>query len=439
MEAHKNIVVKGAREHNLKNIDIILPRDKMIVVSGVSGSGKSSLAFDTIYAEGQRRYVESLSSYARQFLGLMEKPDIDYIEGLSPAISIEQKTTHKNPRSTVATITEIYDYLRLLFARVGTPYCHKCGKVVESMGIDQIVELVLSKTEGTKIMVMAPVIRGKKGEHLKVFEDAGKSGFTKVNVNGKMYSLEDDIKLERNKKHNIDIVVDRLVIKDGIRQRLSDSVETALSLTSGIVSIDYDGVSEIYSENFSCVDCGISYPEIQPRLFSFNNPQGACAECHGLGEINEFDLKKIIPDRSLSLNQGAILTHLPRHNVVFSSIKALANHFNFSLDTPFNELGDDIVNILLYGSNEDIDFRYESKGKTGVWEYKSKFKGIVNDLKRRFKESASGGVRDWLESFMTVQECKTCKGKRLNETALSVKISGKNINDITKMRKVIFF
>ncbi len=431
MDPHRSIIIKGAREHNLKNIDVILPRDKMIVVSGVSGSGKSSLAFDTIYAEGQRRYVESLSAYARQFLGLMEKPDLDYIEGLSPAISIEQKTTHKNPRSTVATITEIYDYLRLLYARVGTPHCYKCGKIIESQTVDQIVDQIMSFPDDSKLVVMSPVARARKGEYQKVFDDARNSGFTRVKVDGEIFQLEDDIKLDKQKKHDIDIIIDRIVIKEGIRQRLNDSVETALSLSSGLVSIECNNEITVFSESFSCLDCGISYPEIQPRLFSFNNPQGACGKCHGLGEINEFDLDKIIPDQTLSLNEGAILSHLPRHNVVFGNIKALAKHFNFSLDTPFKDLSEEHKNIILNGSDDDIDFRYESKGKTGVWAYRGKFKGIITDLQRRFKESTSDGVRDWLESFMTYQVCPDCKGKRLNKTALSVKIANKNIHQVT--------
>ena len=358
MEQHRKLIIKGARTHNLKNVDITLPRDKMIVVSGVSGSGKSSLAFDTIYAEGQRRYVESLSPYARQFLGLMEKPDLDYIEGLSPAISIEQKTTHKNPRSTVATVTEVHDYLRLLFARTGVPYCYKCNKPISAQSIDQIVDLILAKDEGTKIMILAPVVRGRKGEFQKVFEDAGKSGYMRVVVDGELLTLDEEIKLDKQKKHTIEIVVDRLVIRDGIRQRCSESVESALKMASGLVTVDIGGTKEIFSEHFACPDCGVSYPEIQPRLFSFNNPQGACEACHGLGEIVEYDLNKIIPDKKLSISDGAIQTHQPRHKIAYAEIESLSRHFNFDLDIPFEQLPKNIQDIIINGTDEEIEFRY---------------------------------------------------------------------------------
>ncbi len=433
MKLYKDIIIKGAREHNLKNIDLTLPRNKMIVISGVSGSGKSSLAFDTIYAEGQRRYVESLSAYARQFLGQMEKPDLDYIEGLSPAISIEQKTTHKNPRSTVGTVTEIYDYLRLMFARIGEPFCYSCGKKIEKQSIDQIINLILEHKEGTKIMVLSPVARDRKGEFQKVFEDAKKSGFARVRVDGKVYNLEEQIALEKNIKHTVEIVVDRLVIGKDIRKRLNDSVETALSLTNGLVSIDYDGETMIYSEQFACVDCGISYPEIQPRIFSFNNPHGACPECHGLGEIGDYDLKKLIPDESKSLNEGAILSHLPRHNYVYQQMISLSKYYKFNLDTPWEKLPEKIKNIILWGSKDDVDFTYVNKEKSHKWEYSSQYRGIIKDLRRRYKESASQGVREWLESFMTVQLCPHCMGKRLNNIGLSVKINNSNIIDVTEM------
>ncbi len=433
MKSFENIIIKGAREHNLKNIDLVLPRNKMIVVSGVSGSGKSSLAFDTIYAEGQRRYVESLSSYARQFLGQMEKPDLDYIEGLSPAISIEQKTTHKNPRSTVGTVTEIYDYLRLMFARLGVPYCYNCGNIVQSQTIDQILDLILKAKENTKILVLAPVARDKKGEFQKVFEDAKKSGFSRVRVDGKVFDLETKIDLEKNIKHTIEIVVDRLIIKDGIRKRLADSVETALNIANGLLSIDYDGETVIYSEKFACITCGISYPEIQPRIFSFNNPHGACPECHGLGEISEFDLEKIIPDKNLAISEGAIQTHLPRHTYMYQYFVSLARYYKFDLDTPWNKLDKKIRDIILHGSNDEINFNIHLRESNIKREFSSRFSGILPDLKRRYKESVSEGVREWLESYMTVQTCSECGGKRLNKIALSVKIQDKNIIDVTSM------
>ncbi len=431
MQEFNNIIIKGAREHNLKNIDISLPRNKLIVVSGVSGSGKSSLAFDTIYAEGQRRYVESLSAYARQFLGQMEKPDIDYIEGLSPAISIEQKTTHRNPRSTVGTVTEIYDYFRLLFARIGEPHCYNCGKKIESQSIDQIIENILSHKDGTKLVIMAPVARDRKGEFQKIFEDAQKSGFTRARVDGVVYQLDEEIKLEKNIKHNIEIIVDRIILKDGIRNRLADSIETSLSMTDGLVSVDFDGETKIYSEKFACLDCGISYPEIQPRIFSFNNPHGACEECRGLGDISEFSIDKLIPDKNLSLNEGAIQTHLPRHNIVFQQLIALSEHYKFSLDTKWKDLPEEIKNILLWGGEDEINFKYVSKERRGSWEFIGKYKGIIPDLRRRIKDSSSIGVRGWLESFMTVQECPSCKGMRLGKIPLSIKINDKNIRDVT--------
>lgn len=433
MEQHKKLTIKGAREHNLKNIDIELPRDKMIVISGVSGSGKSSLAFDTIYAEGQRRYVESLSAYARQFLGLMEKPDLDSIEGLSPAISIEQKTTHRNPRSTVATVTEIHDYLRLLFARVGIPYCYQCGKPIQAQSVDKIVDLILKENSGCKVMILAPVARGRKGEFRKVFEDAKRSGFVRVIVDGETHSLDEEMKLDKQKKHTIEIVVDRLTIREGIRQRCAESVETALKMANGLVAVHFDGTKKIFSEQFACPDCEISYPGIQPRMFSFNNPLGACEECHGIGEIIEFDLKKIIPDWTKSIQEGAILTHLPRHRVAYSQLESLAEHFSFRLDVPFSELGEKIQNIIIYGTKEEIEFHYESKFKKGKWEYAGVYRGVLQDLKRRYRESMGASVKEWLESFMTEQVCSACKGKRLNKIALSVKIKEKDIHEIVSM------
>jgi len=433
MKLHKDIIIKGAREHNLKNIDITLPRNKLIVVSGVSGSGKSSLAFDTIYAEGQRRYVESLSSYARQFLGQMEKPDVDYIEGLSPAISIEQKTTHKNPRSTVGTVTEIYDYLRLMFARIGIPHCYNCGDKIEHQSLDQIIEQVLLYKEGTKLMIMSPIAWGKKGEFQKEFADAKKSGFQRARVDGKVYSLDDKIKLEKNIKHNIEIIVDRIVLKDGVRKRLSESIETALGLTGGLVSVDYDGEIKLYSEKFACIKCGISYPEIQPRIFSFNNPHGACPECHGLGEIREFDVGKIIPDENLSISDGAIKTHLPKYTYHYHQFQTISKYYKFGLDVKWKDLPQKIKDIILYGSDDEISFHYESRERKTKAEYQAKYRGIMNELKRRYRESASEGIRDWLESFMKFKDCSECGGKRLNKIALSVKIKGKNIVDLTEL------
>jgi excinuclease ABC subunit A len=433
MESYKNLIIKGAREHNLKNIDIVLPRDKMIVVSGVSGSGKSSLAFDTIYAEGQRRYVESLSAYARQFLGQMEKPDIDYIEGLSPAISIEQKTTHRNPRSTVATVTEIYDYFRLLYARIGIPYCYNCGSRIENQSIDQILDQILAHKPGTKLMILSPVARGRKGEFQKVFDDARKSGFTRARVDGKIFELEEQIKLEKNIKHDIEVIVDRIIIKDEIRKRLAESVETALGLSNGLVSIDYDGETVVYSEKFSCIKCGISYPEIQPRLFSFNTPHGACPECHGLGEISDFDLEKIIPDQSLSIADGAIMTHQPKNSITYQQLVQLSKHYKFDLKTRWKDLGAKIKNTILYGSNDEIQFKYVSKERKGSWEFKSKYRGIMNELKRHYRDSTSDYVKHWLENFMSFKDCNVCNGKRLNPVALSVMINGKNIHELTTL------
>ena len=425
------IVIRGAREHNLKNIDITLPRDKMIVVSGVSGSGKSSLAFDTIYAEGQRRYVESLSSYARMFLGQMEKPDLDYIGGLSPAIAIEQKTTARNPRSTVATVTEIYDYLRLLFARIGKPFCYKCGKPIEGQTVDQIIDKIMAHPEGTKLMIMAPVARNKKGEFQNVFADAVKAGYNRVIVDGEMHSLEEKITLEKNIRHTIQIVVDRIKIKSDIHKRLADSIETAIGITGGLIAVDFDGEIEYFSDKFACTDCGISYPEIQPRIFSFNNPLGACETCHGIGETSEFSLNKIIPNKKLSLSEGAILTHQPKQATYFNSIIAVSHHFGFSIDTPFEELDERAKNILIYGDKEEVNFVYRSKNGKSVWEYNQPFHGIIEDLKRRYRETGSSFIREWLETFMTVQTCPECHGQRLSPIPLSVRIAGKNIYEVT--------
>ncbi|QEN05849.1 excinuclease ABC subunit UvrA [Thiospirochaeta perfilievii] len=429
----KNIIIKGAREHNLKNIDLELPRDKMIVISGKSGSGKSSLAFDTIFAEGQRRYVESLSAYARQFLGKANKPDLDYIEGLSPAISIEQKTTSKNPRSTVGTITEIYDYLRLFFARVGKPMCPKCDIEIYEQSIDQIIEQVKSKPDGEKMLVLAPVVTGRKGEHKKVFEDAKKSGFTRVRVNGEVLLLEDEINLSKQKKHSIEIVVDRLKLSSEVRKRLSESIETALEVSGGNVIINYidKDLDEFFSEHNSCPNCGFSMEELQPRLFSFNSPFGACPECSGLGRTMDFDPKKIIPDLTLSYNQGAIVTSNPKAAWFSSTFKGLSEHYGFSLDTPFNKLDPKLIDIMLYGTKDKIEILYENKDKTGRFEINKPYEGIIADLRRRYKETGSQGMRDWYEKFMTDEVCTTCKGKRLKPEALSVYVNNRNITDVT--------
>ena len=431
------IIIKGAREHNLKNIDLELPRDRLIVISGISGSGKSSLAFDTIFAEGQRRYVESLSSYARQFLGRLDKPDLDYIEGLSPAISIEQKTTHRNPRSTVGTVTEIYDYLRLLYARIGIPHCPECGKVIREQSVDQIIDTILTYPKASKIMLLAPIVRSKKGEHLKILEDAVKAGFARVRIDGIIFNLDEKINLEKNKKHTIEIIVDRIIISEEIRKRLAESVETCLDIADGqIIVIRKDGDnehSEFFSRKNSCADCGISIPELQPRLFSFNNPEGACPVCSGIGMTLEFDPDLVIPDYSLSFNEGAVKTHNPEANWHRSWFEALSSHFKFSLDMPFEELPEEIVDIILYGTDEKIDVKYVNKKNTGKFEYSSSFNGILAELKRRYLESSSNYIKEWLEGFMSQNECSACGGKRLRRESLAVKINDVNIHDITLM------
>jgi excinuclease ABC subunit A len=431
-----SIIIKGAREHNLKNIDLELPRDKLIVISGMSGSGKSSLAFDTIFAEGQRRYVESLSAYARQFLGRMDKPDLDYIEGLSPAISIEQKTTHKNPRSTVGTVTEIYDYYRLLWARIGKAYCPKCGDPIREQSLDQILDTLLSFPEKSKLMLLAPIIRGKKGEHQKVLEDAVKAGFVRVRVDGEILSLDEDITLEKKKKHTIEVVVSRVKISQDIRKRLAEDVETALELADGnILVVEQSSTGEelehFFSRKSACHSCGFSMPELQPRLFSFNNPYGACPVCSGIGMTLEFDEKLVIPDSSLSFNQGGIATSNPDSAWHRSWFESLAAHYNFSLDTPLNKLPKKIYSIILHGSDEDIDVTYVNKKKTGKFEYSTQFRGVLNDLKRRYLETSSDGIKQWLESFMGQRKCPACHGKRLKPEALSVRIGEKSIFEVS--------
>jgi excinuclease ABC subunit A len=430
------LIIKGAREHNLKNIDLELPRDKLIVISGLSGSGKSSLAFDTIFAEGQRRYVESLSAYARQFLGRMDKPDLDYIEGLSPAISIEQKTTHRNPRSTVGTVTEIYDYYRLLYARIGVPHCPICGKEIREQPVDLIIETILQFKEGAKIQLLAPVIRGKKGEHQKIIEDARKAGFARARIDGVPVNLDESIKLDKQKKHSIEIIVDRLVIGKEIRSRLAESVETALQTAEGlmVVLVNEDGknTEQIFSQKNSCPDCGVSIPELQPRLFSFNNPFGACPGCTGLGAKLEFDPDLVIPDRSLSFNEGGVIPYNPDSAWNRSRFQGIAKHYNFSLDTPLNKLPKKILNAILHGSDDDIKVRYVNREGTGRFEYQSKFPGILEELKRRYLETQSQGIKDWLEKFMSQKPCEDCGGKRLKPETLAVTVAGKNIWELSQ-------
>ena len=430
------IVIRGARAHNLKSIDLDLPRDKIIVITGLSGSGKSSLAFDTIYAEGQRRYVESLSAYARQFLGLMEKPDLDYIEGLSPAISIEQRTTRKNPRSTVGTITEIYDYLRLLFARVGKPYCYKCGREIKSQSVDQIVDRIMEYDRGEKLILFAPVIRGRKGEFKKIFEDAVKSGFVRVRVDGEFKRLEEaaGLEIDKQKRHSLDIIVDRVVLKEENRKRIAESVETTGALTDGLVGImREDKTEELFSRKLACIYCNVSYPEIQPRMFSFNSPYGACRECMGLGVKLEFDPDLIIPDKSLSFNEGAILSHSPRANWTRSMFSAFAKHFRISGDTPLDQIPGDVYEQLLYGTDVELLFIHESAEGKGRWENTSKFEGYIKNLERRYRETKSEGMREWMEEFMRETSCPVCGGKRLRKESMSVKITGKSIIDIIEM------
>jgi excinuclease ABC subunit A len=440
------IIIKGARVHNLKNVDLDIPRDKLIVISGLSGSGKSSLAFDTIYAEGQRRYVESLSAYARQFLGTMDKPDVDYIEGLSPAISIEQKTTHKNPRSTVGTVTEIYDYYRLLFARIGRPFCPECGQEIKEQSVDQIIDTVTALPEDSKIMILAPVVRGRKGEHKKIFEDALASGFIRARIDGEIVEIEEIPQLEKNKKHTVEIIIDRIKVADGMRQRISDSIETAVELTDGIVSVvkkDADGDEDyFFSMKAACSECGFSMPELQPRLFSFNNPFGACPECSGIGEKKEFNLNLVVPDESLSFNDGAFLPFKPTSEWYRSLFTALGYSYGFDLDTPVEQYSDDAKYKLYNGSDEPINLIYEKKDGSGKYESRKIFPGLLGELKRRYYESSSSYIKDWLEGFMKISVCPACGGKRLRPEALSVKIGGINISTLTAMsveKSVAFF
>lgn len=434
----KDIIIKGAREHNLKNIDLKIPREKFVVFTGLSGSGKSSLAFDTIYAEGQRRYVESLSSYARMFLGQMDKPDVDYIEGLSPAISIDQKTTSKNPRSTVGTVTEIYDYLRLLYARIGVPHCPKCGKEVKKQSIDQIVDSIMSLENGTKIQILAPVVRGKKGEHKKVFEHAQKSGYVRVKADGVQYDLSEDIELKKTQKHNIEIIVDRLVIRENIIQRLTDSLETAIALTGDIVLVEIiDGEIMSFSQNFACDDCGISLQELAPRLFSFNNPYGACSHCDGLGALSKIDPELVVADDSLSLIEGAIsatgwASANKPDSMAYMYFTALARHYGFDINTPYKDLPDEIKNIVLYGTGEEkLELKYERGYGSGS--YYAPFEGIITNLERRYNANSYDYVKNDIERYINDVTCPKCHGARLSEEVLAVTINGLNIYEFTQL------
>ena len=437
------IRIRGANEHNLKNVDLDIPRNKFVVLTGLSGSGKSSLAFDTIYAEGQRRYMESLSSYARQFLGQMEKPDVESIEGLPPAISIDQKSTNRNPRSTVGTVTEIYDYFRLLYARIGTPHCPKCGKEIKKQSVDQMVDQIMSLPERTKIQLLAPVVRGRKGEHVKLLEQARKSGYVRVRIDGNMYELSETIQLEKNIKHNIEIVVDRLIVKPGIEKRLTDSLETVLHLAEGLALAEVNGGVEnggeilSFSQSFSCPDCGISIEEIEPRSFSFNNPFGACPDCYGLGYKMEFDIDLMIPDRSLSVMDGAIVVTgwqscTEKSSFTRAILDALAEEYHFDLATPFQELPQEIQDMLIYGTDgREVKVHY--KGQRGVGVYDVAFEGLIKNVERRYRETGSETMKQEYESFMRITPCKTCHGQRLKKSALAVTINGKNIYELTNL------
>lgn len=440
------IKIRGANEHNLKNLDVDIPRNEFVVLTGLSGSGKSSLAFDTIYAEGQRRYMESLSSYARQFLGQMEKPDVERIEGLSPAISIDQKSTNRNPRSTVGTVTEIYDYFRLLYARIGIPHCPVCGKEIKKQSVDQMVDQILSMEEGTRIQLLAPVVRGRKGTHQKLFEQAKRNGYVRVQVDGNIYDLTEEIPMDKNIKHNIEIVVDRLVVKPGIEKRLTDSVESVLELAEGLMTVDVIGGEPVnFSQSFSCPDCGISIEEIEPRSFSFNNPFGACPDCFGLGYKMEFDIDLMIPDKSLSLSGGAIQvmgwqSSTDKGSFTNAVLQALSEEYKFSLDTPYEELPKKAQNVLINGTGgKEVKVHY--KGQRGEGVYDVAFEGLVRNVERRYRETGSDTMKQEYEQFMRVTPCKTCKGQRLKKEALAVTVSGKNIYEVTSMsiRKLKLF
>lgn len=438
MQARQFIKIRGANENNLKNLDVDIPRNELVVLTGLSGSGKSSLAFDTIYAEGQRRYMESLSSYARQFLGQMEKPDVESIEGLSPAISIDQKSTNRNPRSTVGTVTEIYDYFRLLYARVGIPHCPKCGREIRKQTVDQMVDHIMGLPERTKIQLLAPVVRGRKGTHAKLLEQAGKSGYVRVQIDGNLYELSEEIKLDKNIKHNIEIVVDRLIVKEGIEKRLTDSIETVLNLAEGRLVVDtMDGKQINFSQSFACPDCGISIDEIEPRSFSFNNPFGACPSCFGLGYRMEFDVDLMIPDRSLSISQGAIAVMgwqscTDKGSFTRAILDALAKEYGFDLDTPFEDYPQHIQDVLIHGTNgKEVKVYY--KGQRGEGIYDVAFEGIVKNVERRYRETGSDTMKQEYESFMRITPCPSCKGQRLKPEALAVTVGDKNIHEVTSM------
>ena len=431
------IKIRGAKEHNLKGIDVNIPRNELVVLTGLSGSGKSSLAFDTIYAEGQRRYMESLSSYARQFLGQMEKPDVERIDGLSPAISIDQKSTNRNPRSTVGTVTEIYDYFRLLYARIGIPHCPECGREIHKQTVDQMVDQIMKLGDGAKLQLLAPVVRGKKGTHVKVLDRARRSGYVRVRVDGNLYDLSEDIQLDKNIKHTVEVIVDRIVVREGIETRLTDSIESVLELSEGLLLVDViDGEAMTFSESFACPDCGVSIDEVEPRSFSFNNPFGACPDCFGLGYRMEFEPELLIPDKSLSINDGAISCmgwQSSRSSGSFTNaiLNAMAKEFNFSLDTPFEKLPEEIQNSLIYGTNKEILVHY--KGQRGEGVYPVVFEGLIKNMERRYRETASDLMKQEYEAFMSITPCKMCKGMRLKKESLAVTVADKNIHEITSM------
>ncbi len=431
--AKDKIIVKGARVHNLKNIDVIIPRDKLVVITGLSGSGKSSLAFDTIYAEGQRRYVESLSAYARQFLGQMDKPDVDYIEGLSPAISIDQKATSRNPRSTVGTVTEIYDYLRLLFARIGHPHCPQCGRPISQQAVEQIVDHLLELPEGTRIQVLAPLVKGRKGEHVKVFEDIRKNGYVRVRVNGEMREVTDEIKLDKNRKHTIEVVVDRMIIRPDAVSRLADSLELALNLAGGIVLIEIiDGREMVFSRNFACPECGVSLEELSPRMFSFNNPYGACVECGGLGTKMEIDPDLVIPDKTKSIADGAIQPWSSTASWYFQALASLGEAYGFSVFTPIKELSEEQLNVILYGTGErKLNYRFAKEDRSHV--FQAPFEGIVHNLARRHRETGSEWMREEIESYMSTSLCPKCRGARLKPESLAVRVGRRSIYEVTRL------
>ncbi|MDD4362830.1 MAG: excinuclease ABC subunit UvrA, partial [Atribacterota bacterium] len=442
--ATSNIIIKGAREHNLKNISLRIPRNKLVVITGLSGSGKSSLAYDTIYAESQRRYIESLSSYARQFMEKMDKPDVDYIEGLSPSISIDQRKSSKNPRSTVGTATEIYDYLRLLFARIGVPHCPSCGKKISKQSVDQIVDSIIKMPVNSKIIILSPVIRAKKGEHKQVIEEIRKKGFIRVRINGQISEIDDNINLARYKMHDIDIVVDRLIITEEMKSRISSSVEAALQLSDGLVIVlNEENKETIYSEKYSCPHCGINMPEITPRIFSFNSPYGACPDCGGLGVKMEFDPDLIIPDKNISVLEGALTPWgSVKGKYIYHILAGVARHYNFDLNTPFKKLTKKQQDVLLYGSGKTkITYEYNHEEDDNAWIHKNDFEGVINNLKRRYRETKSEYIRSEIQKYMNINNCSTCAGKRLRKESLMVKINDLSISDLANMtvKEVLYF